>query len=103
MDDRRPARAGAQNPAYRPAHPPSATLTCAGAICGTRRAFSKMAPIAASTNTAPRFTGGADGCWRQCWGTAYERSSEVPHESETEEVHHKPGQGGLAWPARPIC
>jgi len=23
MDDRRPAQAGAQNPAYRPAHPPS--------------------------------------------------------------------------------
>src|SRR6478735_3780719 len=30
MDDRRPAQAGAQNPAYRPTHPPSTSLTCAG-------------------------------------------------------------------------
>src|SRR5580658_39216 len=38
MDDRRPAQAGAQNPAYRPAHPPlfpselhrNDALTCAG-------------------------------------------------------------------------
>ena len=30
MDDRRTAKAGAQNPAYRQAHPPSTALTCAG-------------------------------------------------------------------------
>jgi hypothetical protein len=30
MDDRRPAQAGAQNPAYRPAHPLHIALTCAG-------------------------------------------------------------------------
>src|SRR5216684_7570037 len=28
MDGRRPARAGAQNPAYRPTHPPPTSLTC---------------------------------------------------------------------------
>jgi hypothetical protein len=33
MDDRRPAKAGAQNPAYRPAHPPVAAVTCAATIC----------------------------------------------------------------------
>src|SRR5262249_51470663 len=27
---RRPAQAGAQNPAYRPAHPPCVSLTCVG-------------------------------------------------------------------------
>ena len=31
MDDRRPAQAGAQNPAYRPAHPLHTHLTCDGA------------------------------------------------------------------------
>src|SRR5215471_4278437 len=31
MDGRRPARAGAQNPAYRPARPPPAPLTCGAA------------------------------------------------------------------------
>jgi len=31
MDDRRPAASGAQNPAYRPAHPPSGPLNCATA------------------------------------------------------------------------
>src|ERR1700691_2061224 len=30
MDDRRPAQAGAQNPAYRPAHPHINSLTCSG-------------------------------------------------------------------------
>ncbi len=58
-------------------------------------AFSKIAPIAASKNTAPRFYRGADDCWRQFLGTVYERSSEVPHKSETEETYQKPGQGGL--------
>jgi hypothetical protein len=32
MDDRRPAQAGAQNPAYRPTHPLFIPLTCGGAL-----------------------------------------------------------------------
>src|SRR5262245_38397826 len=32
MDGRRPARAGAQNPAYRPTRPPPMALTCAFAM-----------------------------------------------------------------------
>jgi hypothetical protein len=31
MDGRRPAQAGAQNPAYRPARPPPIPLTCGAA------------------------------------------------------------------------
>src|ERR1035438_6024588 len=42
MDGRRPASAGAQNPAYRPTHPPPTSLTCAdtqaGRLPGTFRA-----------------------------------------------------------------
>src|ERR1700685_26559 len=37
MDDRRPAQAGAQNPAYRPTHPLFNSLTWCGALPGRYR------------------------------------------------------------------
>jgi NAD(P)-dependent dehydrogenase (short-subunit alcohol dehydrogenase family) len=52
--------------------------------------------VQATQHTGPQFTGGADDCWRQCLRTAYQRSSEGPHKSETERRYQKPGQGGPA-------
>jgi hypothetical protein len=60
MDDRRPARAGAQNPAYRPARPPPTPLTWRYAI-GLRRnhirrsnALTKSALVVASSGLGLR-------------------------------------------------
>src|SRR5215471_19136270 len=72
MDDRRPAPAGAQNPAYRPAHPPHLAPACgvvsrtdqAGHIpgtCGCARpkalsSASRARPVASGTRCLYRST-----------------------------------------------
>src|SRR5260221_2411096 len=59
MDGRRPARAGAQNPAYRPARPPPTPLTCDTAEFKIGRGASGAHAVRAAVGpVAPRPRGG---------------------------------------------
>ena len=82
MDDRRPAQAGTQNPAYRPTHPPSCALNSGGTLVTKRsgrfrgtcplfllqarwgQAPARVPPATADTATAdrPRLTGHGRPC-----------------------------------------
>jgi len=62
MDDRRPAQAGAQNPAYRPAHPPSYGLDLRRSITrGSGRAHSGHMCLRAAEGAIERVTRAAGG------------------------------------------
>src|SRR5215475_9360614 len=86
MDGRRPARAGAQNPAYRPTRPPPTTLTCDSIASWALGALSRHGSIGAAHVDAAEDAEGVDSQCR-CPSSA-DTGLDVRAAEQVEAGHH---------------